>query len=437
MFQHSCHACREFNNLSRRQFMTLTGAATAAAATLPAWMPRMSFGGGGIPGRDVFVQIYLRGGADGLSLVVPHAEYDRLLAVRRPLIEPYGRPVESNPNTIRDLDGYFGLLPPMAPLRTIYNANDLLVVHATGSRDETRSHFDAMYYMEVGRPQDRTLTTGWLGRLITQLPEVPGTIVRNMSLGTALPQTIVGAPKAQAVPDPLNFNLGGDDYTIPFRRSALRTMYDASTTLLRASAQNTQATIDLIQRIGIPAYVPRAGATYETIDNSPLAVQLKAAAAVIKARVGVESITIDLGGWDTHSEQGTAPGEYMHTLMRNLATNLYAFWYDVLDAGYRNVTLAVMSEFGRNVGSNGSRGTDHGHGNVMFVISGHVNGGQVYTNNWPTTYDGALYQGQDLEVTVDYRDILAEIVRDRLAGSAYLPQLFPGFTPTDRGLFTT
>ncbi len=178
--------------------------------------------------------------------------------------------------------------------------------------------------------------------------------------------------------------------------------------------------------------MPSGGAVYPT-DTFNFGYSIKSTAALIKADVGVEAIHIDVSGWDTHANQGVTSGGQMFRLMDALGKGVGAFHTDLFSTGYRDVTLVVVSEFGRVVRENGSRGTDHGHGNCILVMGGSINGGRVLTQ-WPGLAQNQLYQGQDLNVTIDYRDILAEIVARRLNNEANLAAVFPGYTATFRGV---
>lgn len=420
------NACAEYNRLSRRRF--LGWSAASAAAAMPAWMPRVTFASSFVAGRDILVSIYLRGGADGLTLCVPYG--DPQYYVRRPTlaIQPPG-----TTNGALNLDGYFGFAPAMQPLITPYQNGHLLVVHATGSTDPTRSHFDAQKYMELGKAQDPFLFTGWLGRHIaTSPPHDPTAAARAIGINFQLQLTLAGAPKAVPVPDLGNYQLSGSGTSRPGRTSWLADMHNRVPDPLKAAARNTMATINAMTTVNANGYTPIAGVTYPT---SSFGKSLKQTAALIKADLGVEAVAIDRGNWDTHSNQGNITGT-MAGNMSDLAASLRAFYDDVVvggPAGGYPVTVVIMSEFGRRVAENGSAGTDHGHGNVMFAMGRRINGNRVLTQ-WPTL--GNLYQNLDLQVTIDYRDVLAEIIDRRLANGNNLSAIFPGFTPTFRGVAT-
>jgi uncharacterized protein (DUF1501 family) len=422
--KHDCNACSEYNELSRREFLARS-AASAAILAAPAWLPQVAYEQAEDTSRDVIVSIFLRGGADGLSLVVPYAE-NNYYTLRPTIAIP--RPDSSNTNRAIDLNGFFGLPPAMAALLPAYQAGNLLIIHATGSTDPTRSHFDAQAYMEVGVPS-RDTETGWLGRhLASKPPMKPNAALRALAFNYGLPLMLAGAPDTLPIPNPGNFALSGSSTTSSARLAWLGASFTRELDPLKASAQNTQRTISQLASIGINTYQPSGGAVYPT---SSFGTALRSTAALIRADVGVEAVQIDVGGWDTHNAQGPLTGG-MSTTMRTLADALAAFHADMVGASrLGRLTVVVMSEFGRRVLENGSQGTDHGHGNVMFVLGGSATGGRVLTQ-WPGLSAGQLYQNQDLQVTIDYRDILSEIVSRRL-GNTQLDVVFPGYSPTFRG----
>ena len=421
------NGCSEYRGLSRRRFVGLSAGALAAV-TVPGWVPRVVYASEDSSSRDVLVHIFLRGGWDSLSVCVPYEEstyYDRrpTLALPAP---------GSGPGSVIDLDGFFGFAAPMEPLIDAYQNGDLLVVQATGSMDPTRSHFDAMHFMEVGVPQPPSeLFTGWLGRhLVNTAPTVPDAVLRAVGIGFALPRAMVGGPNSVAVPDFVRFGFGGDPASEAERRDELGLMYELASEPLRTAAESTMRTIDLLESINFEGYQPSGEATY---PEGQLGQAMSSTAALIKADVGVEAVSIDFGSWDTHERQNPLDG-WMAGLMENLAGSLGAFHTDLFTDGRTNVTVVVMSEFGRNAFENGSAGTDHGHGSTMLVLGGGIAGGQVLTQ-WPGLATGQLYEGQDLAVTIDYRDIVAEIVQNRL-GNDDLAGVFPDptYEPTFHGV---
>lgn len=422
--EHDC-ACDEYRLLSRRTFL---GRATASAVALsvPAWLPRVTYAQSA-SSRDIIVSIFLRGGADGLSLVPPFGE-PAYYALRPTIAIP--RPDSGSATPAVSLDGFFGLPQAMAALLPAYQSGQLLVLHATGSTDPTRSHFDAQQYMEVGKPGDKNIATGWLGRhLATMPPARVDAPLRALGFSYGLPQTLVGAPDTLPIPNPASFSVAGTSSTRTQRLEWLDTAYASASDPLKTAAKNTQRTISMLNSLGIGTYQPAGGVVYPA---GSFQTALKSTAALIRADVGVEAVQIDLGGWDTHNQQQPLTGGMANT-MRTLAGGLAAFHADLVNAGrFDRVIVVVMSEFGRVAKENGSQGTDHGHGNCMFVIGGAVTGGRVLSA-WPGLAAGQLYQNQDLQVTIDYRDVLAEIVQRRL-GNNRLDLVFPGYTPTFRGV---
>lgn len=433
MSQKRHQGCREYEELSRRGFLGLAAKAGALATVAPSWVPLVKFvekdGRDRYFGqtRDIIVSVYLRGGCDSLSMCVPFG--DAAYYTARPHLA-IPRPDSTSPNKAINLNGFFGLSPAMQPLKAMYDAGDLLVVHATGSNDDTRSHFDAQHFMEAG-DYDKRLWTGWLGRhLATINPVNANSLLRGVALTYGMPLTLAGAPRTLPLSNLTDYNFGGMDETAAARRQWMGDTYGAADAALKNAAENTLRTYDLLKDLNIQGYVPAGGATYGEDD---FAWSMKAAAAFIRHDVGVEALHVDFGGWDTHEYQGPVDGQMAYN-MGLLADGLRAFYTDIQAAGYINrVIVVVMSEFGRVVAENGSYGTDHGHGGAIWLIGGAVRGGRVYTNGWPGLSPGQLWEGQDLAITTDYRDVLAEVVQKRL-GNTQLTQIFPGYTPTFRNL---
>lgn len=424
MSTHDACACNEYNELSRRHFLGTTGG-VALAALLPTWLPRVAYAEDDCSTRDVIISIYLRGGLDGLSMAPPFLEPD-YYASRPTLAVP--PPDAGNPNAALNLDGFFGFAPSMAGLMPAYQAGELLVVHATGSTDPSRSHFDAQRYMEVGKPADPEIFTGWLGRhLLSSTPISQAAVLRAVGIATGLQRTLVGGPATLPIPDLDKFGLGGSSSTAQKRLDALNDMYQWVQDPLKAAADTTQLTVDLLDQINFAGYVPKGGASY---PSGGFGTALKSSAALIKAQVGVEAIAIDLGGWDLHAALGIFDGS-MASLMTTLSQGLGALHAD-LHGDAPNVTVVCMSEFGRRLKENGSFGTDHGHGNVMLLMGEHVQGGRVLSE-WPGLAPEQLFEGKDLEVTIDFRDVLGEVVARRL-GNQNLGYVFPDYTPTFRGV---
>ena len=455
----SCNktACDEYRSLSRRGFLGVSAAAMAAAATAPAWLPRVSVAAShSSAAQDVIVSLYLRGGADALSIVSPYNE--PWYRAARPLLAlpmpgtTANRPAElGSPASSPTAPGglvRFSLHSALRPLLRAYNNNHLLFVHSCGMSGSNKSHFDSQKYMELGRWADPFLVSGWLGRhLATAAPMSPSALVRAVGIADGLQRTLAGAPRTLPVGDlssdpgvaPLlenftGYRLSGRTGSSARRLSTLGELYQAAQQAqMRAAAESTINTMSLLNQIGATGYAPADGVSY---PSTPLGNALRSTAALISAEVGVEAVAVDQGGWDTHLNQGvasgTTPGESFYDQCTTLAGALSAFYRDVIETRQKNVTVVIMSEFGRRVGENGSIGTDHGYGGMMMVLGRSVNGGRVLTN-WAGIEEVDPPTEQDLAVTIDYRDVLAEVVQQRL-GNSNLAAVFPGYTPVMRGV---
>lgn len=422
-----CTGCSEYRELSRRQFVGGAVGLTAAAM-FPPWLPKVVMASHFAAARDVMVSIFQRGGADGLSICAPFA--DPAYYTARPTIaipRPDATVVATRGIA---LDNFFAFPQAMSGLVPAYQATDLLVIHATGQLNNSRSHFDAQRYMEVGKPVDPALVTGWLGRHLASTPPFNAAApLRALGVASGLQKTLVGGPKTLPIADPSTFNIGGTASTSAERLALLQADYAAASEPLRSSALDAANTVALLQSVNIAGYVPANGAVY---PNSGFGRALRSVAALIKADVGIEAAQVDVGNWDTHSGQDPIAGSMFNT-MRDFSNSLAAFYADVVAPAAVGVTLVSLSEFGRNVRENGSLGTDHGRGTVMLAMGKGIAGGRVVTNGWPGLATANLENGQDLKVTLDYRDVLAEIVQNRL-GNANLSYVFPSWTPTFRGV---
>jgi uncharacterized protein (DUF1501 family) len=428
MSSSECHGCNEYLHLSRRQFMLSTSGA-ALAASLPAWLPRVAYAQDFCSNRDIIVAVYLRGACDALTMCVPFTETAYYQA-RPTLAIP--QPDSGSPHAAIDLDGFFGFPQMLAPLMPAFQAGHLAVVHACGVNNSSRSHFDVQRFMEVGKPADVSITSGWLARHLASAPPLQAnSILRGVSVGFGLQQSMVAAPETIAIPDMFTFGLGGDPLSLAERTAALGSMYAQVPNPLQSAATTTQATINLLNTIDFANYQPAGGAVYPT---STFGHSMKSTAALIKADVGVEAVAVDINGWDTHGAQGSIGG-YLSDMLSNLAAGLAAFHADAFAGNGRNITVVVMTEFGRRLLENGSFGTDHGHGGAMMLMGNSINGGQVITQ-WPGLQPQNLFEERDLAITIDFRDVLAEIVQRRL-GNPNLSYVFPDYTPTFRNVTTT
>ena len=421
---HDDGGCTEYRALSRRGFLA-AGAVPMAALALPSWLPDVRYAATEDTSRDVLVSVFMRGGADGLTLVAPFGDPDYYKG--RPTIA-VPRPDASARDRGIALDDFFMLPPGMSGLRAAYLARQLLVVHATGQAGSTsRSHFEAERYLEAGKPSDYSIATGWLARhLMTSAPVVPNAPLRGISLsggGTRL--TLTGAPNTLPIPQPESYRHFAPDETV------LDRLFATAWSPARNAARDALRTVNLLKAINFTGYVPANGAAYPQTEFGR---GMRSLAALIKADAGLEAAHIDIGGWDTHANQGSTDGQ-MSVLMADFSNALGAFWADVMQgAQARNVTVVVVSEFGRNARENGSRGTDHGRGSVAFFLGQGIAGGRVLAK-WPGLARELLEDQQDLRVTIDHRDLLAEVVKRRL-GNPNLGAIFPGYVPVERGVTT-
>ncbi len=321
-----------------------------------------------------------------------------------------------------DLDGFFGLHPNLGSLKPLWDKKMLAIVHAVGSPDPTRSHFDAQDYMESGTPGYKNAPGGWLNRALRA--ELHASPVRAISLTADLPITMRGANDALAIG---NLN----DFRVKDQRVAnlFEAIYNTSPDqVLNGTGRETFEAVKVIESLQKRAYIPANGARY---PNGRLGQSLQQIARIIKANVGVEVAFTDVGGWDTHvQEMGQiATQGHLPALLREFGDTLAAFSADMGDR-MADITVVTMSEFGRTAKENGNRGTDHGHANVMFALGGDVCGGKVY-GKWPGMENEQLYQERDLALTTDFRTVLSELVMKQM-GNTQVSSVFPGFEETQR-----
>lgn len=394
----------------------------------PRWMPKLAFAPPGqAANRDVLVAIFQRGGMDGLNAVVPFGEggnyYDR-----RPTIA-IAEPTNGDLSAI-DLNGFFGLHPSLRPLKDVWDAGHLTVIHGAGSPDPSRSHFDAMEFMERGTPGVKTTTSGWINRHLQTASWENESPFRAIGMGAMIQSSLRGPAASLALQSISDFHLNGREDQLAGITSTLASLYSvaAPTELIQREAAQIYATMDILRALNPDGYQPSYGAQY---PDTEFGQALKQIAMLIKADLGLEVACIDIGGWDTHENQGGAQGQYAE-LIGEMGQGLAAFYLDLSDY-MNNVTVVTMSEFGRRVTENASAGTDHGHGNVMFMLGGGATS-QVYAD-WGGLAPDQLDDG-DLKVTTDYRDILSEILIKRLGNQA-IDRIFPGYTPTMRDLLVT
>jgi uncharacterized protein (DUF1501 family) len=390
--------------VTRRYFLRSSGIAIAGFGVAPSWLVRAStLAVQGSNRRKIVVAIFQRGAADGLNIVVPYFEkhyYDM-----RPTLAV---PAPGKENGGIDLDGRFALHPSLQPLKALWDSRQLAIIHAAGSPDPTRSHFDAQDFMESGTPGKAT-EDGWLNRALSQ--ERGASPLRAIAIGPQLPRTLRGSRQAVAVNNLQQFEARNKEVA-----GILESMY--STTAdprLLASGKETFEAVKMIESINRNPYSPANGAQYQGGFGSAL----QQIARLIKADAGVEAAFADVGGWDHHVNE--AP--QLTNLLREFGASLAAFSRDMGDR-MADIVLVTMSEFGRTAREDGNAGTDHGHGNVMMVLGGPVLGRKVY-GRWPGLSTDQLYEERDLAVTTDFRDVLGEVVSRHLGRST--DQVFPGY----------
>jgi uncharacterized protein (DUF1501 family) len=369
--------------------------------------------------RRVLVALFQRGAVDGLNMIVPHG--DAHYHAARPTIA-VPRPGAGDAAAL-DLDGYFGLHPAMASLQPAFAAGELAIVHACGSPDPTRSHFDAQDFMETGAPGVRNVADGWLNRHLQTSPAHDASTVRAVALSSQMPRTLAGPAPALATTSLADVAFGPPGQGALARRAVER-MYGARDDRLGVATRDALASLDVFASLDATPYQPANGARYPDGD---LGAQLRDVARAIKGDVGLEIAFLNVGGWDTHTLEGGGDGQ-LASLLRELADALSAFRTDLGDA-MADVCVLTMSEFGRTVAENGSRGTDHGRGTAMLVLGGTVRGGRV-AGRWPGLAPEQLVDGRDLAVSTDFRTLFAEVLVHHL-GNEDVAAVFPGFAWDD------
>jgi uncharacterized protein (DUF1501 family) len=402
--------------LSRRFFLRNGALAVAGTAAIPDFLIRAALAEAApAPGQRLVV-IFQRGAADGLNVVVPYREKN-YYALRPGIAIP--------DNQVLDLDGFFGLHPALAPFKPLYEQGHLAVVHAAGSPDMSRSHFDAQDFMESGTPGIKATEDGWLHRALqdedrVRLHRQEHTAFRALALGSQVPRTLAGKIPAIAMSNVSSFAVGGKVSAPSPAADAFQAMYgESGDRILHATGDETFAAVKMLREANPAQYTPAAGIEY---PNGEFGNNMKQIAQLLKSNLGVEAAFTDIGGWDTHQNQGGATGQLADRL-HEFSAGIAAFWRDMGD-GAENITLVTMSEFGRTARQNGTGGTDHGHANAMFVLGGRVKGGKVY-GRWPGLDNDKLNEGRDLAVTTDFRQVLGEAVTKSI-GARNMDAVFPG-----------
>ena len=409
--------------MNRRFFIKSGGVALASIGLMngaPSFLQRAALANGiaGLTGRrKTLIAIFQRGAVDGLNMVVPYGErsyYDLRPNIAIP------KPQGTNVETAINLDGFFGLHPSLSPFKSLWDSKRLAIVNASGSPDNTRSHFDAQDYMESATPGVKSTRDGWLNRYLQSKSDPEKSLFRAVSMTQQMPRALQGRAPAVAISNLANFSIraGQNSGSVQGGFEAIygQTVND----VLGGTGKETFEAVNYLKRVNPSQYKAEHGAQYPRTAFGNALLQI---AQLIKAEVGLEVGFADVGGWDTHVNEGSSRGQ-LSNLLQNFSTAIAALYTD-LGQRMDDVVILTMSEFGRTARENGNRGTDHGHANAMFVIGNGVRGGKIY-GEWPGLKSEQLYEGRDLALTTDFRDVFGEVAQKHL-GASNLAKVFPGY----------
>lgn len=366
--------------------------------------------------RKTLITIFQRGAVDGLNVVVPYGESE-YYNLRRNIAIPKPNQDEGAVN----LDGFFGLHPSLKPFESFWQNKQLAVIHSAGSPDNTRSHFDAQDYMESATPGVKSTRDGWLNRILQTGASATASPFRAVSMTAQVPRSMMGRAATVSMTNMADFSIQAGVYT-PSVQGGFEGLYQQMNTKdsLSDTGKETFEAVNFLKKANPAQYKPENGAQY---PQSQLGRSLQQIAQLIKADVGLEVAFAEAGGWDTHVNEGNSRGQ-LANLLRDFGASIAALATD-LGARMDDVIILTMSEFGRTARENGNRGTDHGHANAMFVLGNSVKGGKVY-GNWKGLTNDKLYEGRDLDVTTDFRDVFGEVAYKHL-GNKNLDKVFPNY----------
>lgn len=395
---------------TRRSFLAGSGFVLASTLGSQLVTTRHAYAAAGASNGKTLVVVFQRGGLDGLSAVVPRND-PILTAARQQIGIPDSR--------LLNLNATFGLHPSLSAILPLYQQNKLAFVHAVGATDSNRDHFASQSLMERGTTM-LTSPTGWLDRVLEL--DGPGTTFRAVSEGPTVPKSLLASTDAVAMQgiDSLVFSNPDPDVS-----DAMRSLYTGLDSPLEDLMANTLQAVADAPAVRSTPKPPQNGAVYSADDFGAAMADI---ARLVRSNCGLRVATVDVGGWDVHSEAGTVDGGTMTYHLKDFAKTVNAFATD-LGSRLSDVTVVFMSEFGRRVAQNGSGGTDHGFGGLMMLLGGTVNGGQI-GGSWPGL--STLTQG-DLPIVNDYRDVLGEAAQKTL-GLGAIGTLFPGYTVDPMGL---
>lgn len=367
--------------------------------------------------RKTLIAIFQRGAVDGLNVVVPfgeHSYYDLRPNIAIP--KPNG-----GADSALNLDGYFGLHPSLQSFKPLWDSKRLAIVHASGSPDSTRSHFDAQDYMESATPGVKSTQDGWLNRYLQSKADPQKSLFRAVSMTQNMPRAMQGKAPALAISNLADFSIRAGQSSAAVQ-GGFEAIYDQTVNdALHGTGKETFEAVNYLKKVNPSQYKAENGAEY---PRTPFGNSLLQIAQLIKAGVGLEVAFTDIGGWDTHVNEGNQQGQ-LSNLLRQFSSAIAALHTD-LGQRMDDVVVLTMSEFGRTARENGNRGTDHGHANAMFVLGNSVRGGKVY-GDWPGLKSDQLYEGRDLALTTDFRAVFSEIAAKHL-GTANVKTVFPGYT---------
>ena len=406
---------------SRRTFLTLGALTVLGLSRLPPFLVRAASAQERGGARKILIVIFQRGAVDGLSMLVPHGERSYYEARKSIAIRP---PQAGNADTAVDLDGFFGFHPALAPLKPLWGARRLAVVHACGSPHPTRSHFDAQDYMESGTPGDKKPTEGWLTRVLEARPLLQANPLRAVAFTTTVPRSLQGNIDAVTVSNLADFDVKGGSPLLASgieAQQGFEQLYEQGIhDLLYEAGREAFDAMKLLKARNLQSSAPANGAEY---PRGRFGDSVRQIAQLIKADVGLEVAFTECGGWDTHVRQGNERGQ-LATRLTEFAQALAALDRDLGDR-MAEVVVLTMSEFGRTVYENGNGGTDHGHGTAMMVLGGTIRGGRM-VGRWPGLAKEQLFDGRDLQVTTDFRHLFAEVAMRHFGLPSDIP-LFPKF----------
>lgn len=421
--------------MNRRFFLKSGSVALASVGmslSAPSFLERVVMGREAIAAggrRKILIAIFQRGAVDGLNMVVPFGESDYYNA--RPSIA-IAKPDGGNESAI-SLDGFFGLHPSMGSFKSLWDSKRLAIIHASGSPDNSRSHFDAQDYMESATPGVKSTADGWLNRYLQSKKDSQDSSFRAVAITRGMPRALMGRAPSIAMANLSEFSIRAGKSSANLQTGFEAIYAQRNKDVIAGTGRETFEAVNQLKRVNPAQYKPENGAVYPT---NPFGNSLRQIAQLIKADVGLEVAFTDMGQWDTHVNQGNSRGQ-LANLLQQFSSGIAALYQD-LGQRMDDVVVLTMSEFGRTVRENGNRGTDHGHANAMFVMGNSVRGGKVY-GRWPGLKNDQLFEGRDLALTTDFRDVFGEIAARHL-GAKDLKPVFPGYSINEskfKGFLTT